>query len=79
MTTEKTAVALRVLTAVNRKEEPDPKDVVLLRAYCPERRAHSPLPLTPSLPILPTLTRTGPIILSQRFLEEAAPTIHPTR
>jgi hypothetical protein len=38
LTTDKTAVALRVLTAINRKQEPDPKDVVLLRAYCPEGR-----------------------------------------
>ena len=38
MTTEKTAVALRVLTAINHKLEPDPKDIALLRAYCPEGR-----------------------------------------
>ena len=38
MTTEKTAVALRVLTAINQKQEPDPKDVTLLRAYCPDHR-----------------------------------------
>jgi len=39
MTTEKTAIALRVLTAVNLKQQPDPKDVALLRAYCPEGSA----------------------------------------
>jgi hypothetical protein len=38
VTTEKTAVALRVLTAINYKQELDPKDIVLLRAYCPEGR-----------------------------------------
>ena len=38
MTTERTAVALRVLTAINHKEEADPRDVALLRAYCPEGR-----------------------------------------
>ena len=38
MTTKKTEVALRVLTAINFKKEPDPKDVTLLRAYCPEGR-----------------------------------------
>jgi hypothetical protein len=38
MTTEKTAVALRVLTAINNRRPPDQKDVVLLRAYCPEGR-----------------------------------------
>jgi len=36
MTTEKTAVALRALTALNHRREPDPKDVVLLRAFCPD-------------------------------------------
>jgi hypothetical protein len=38
MTTEKTAVALRVLTAINRREEPEPRDVTLLRAYYPDHR-----------------------------------------
>jgi hypothetical protein len=38
VTTDKTAVALRVLTALNDKQEPDPKDVVLLRADCPDGR-----------------------------------------
>jgi len=38
MTTEKTKVALRVLTAINEKRDPDPKDIALLRAYCPEGR-----------------------------------------
>jgi hypothetical protein len=42
VTTDKTAVALRVLTAINHKQEPDPKDVVLLRAYCPEGRDLEP-------------------------------------
>lgn len=31
-------MALRVLTAVNKRQHPDPKDVALLRAYCPEGR-----------------------------------------
>jgi len=42
MTTEKTRVALRVLTAINDKRDADPKDVVLLRAYCPDGRADGP-------------------------------------
>jgi len=35
MTTEKTALALRVLTAYNQRQHPDERDVLLLRAYCP--------------------------------------------
>jgi len=42
MTTEKTKVALRVLTALNEKRDPDPKDLALLRAYCPEGRDLGP-------------------------------------
>jgi hypothetical protein len=42
MTTEKTAVALRVLTAINRKQEPEQRDVVLLHAYCPDHRGLPP-------------------------------------
>ena len=38
MTTEKTKVALRVLTALKNKSDPDEKDVALLRAYCPAGR-----------------------------------------
>ena len=38
MTTEKTKVALRVLTTLNEKRNPDQKDVALLRAYCPDGR-----------------------------------------
>jgi hypothetical protein len=42
MATEKIAVALRVLTAINNRRHPDPNDVVLLRAYCPEGRDLDP-------------------------------------
>ena len=38
MTTEKTAVALRVLTAINNRQYPEERDVLLLRAYCPDQR-----------------------------------------
>ena len=34
MTTEKTSVALRVLTAINNKHKPEEPDVALLRTYC---------------------------------------------
>ena len=37
MTTEKTAVALRILTAFNEKRHREER-VVLLRAYCPDDR-----------------------------------------
>ena len=42
MTTEKTAVALRVLTAYNQRQQPDERDVLLLRAYCPQYPDMSP-------------------------------------
>jgi hypothetical protein len=42
MTTEKTAVALRVLTAINQDDVPAERDVVLLRAYCPDYRDMEP-------------------------------------
>jgi len=42
LTTEKTAVALRVLTAINRLEQPEERDVILLRAYCPDHRSLAP-------------------------------------
>ena len=42
MTTEKTAVALRVLTAYNHRQQPDERDVLLLRAYCPTQPDLSP-------------------------------------
>jgi len=42
MTTEKTAVALRVLTAYNHRQHPDERDVLLLRAYCPTYPEMSP-------------------------------------
>ena len=38
MTTEKTAVALRVLMAYNQRQTPEEREVALLRAYCPEQR-----------------------------------------
>ncbi len=38
ITTEKTAVALRILTAFNKKRHPEERDVVLLRAYCSDDR-----------------------------------------
>ena len=38
MTTKKTELALRVLTAINQKEEPNPNDVLLLRGYRGEDR-----------------------------------------
>jgi len=42
MSTDKTAVALRVLTAINDRKEPDERDVLLLRAYCPDFRDCGP-------------------------------------
>jgi hypothetical protein len=42
MTTDKMAVALRVLHAISLKGKPDPADVVLLRAYCPDGRDLDP-------------------------------------
>jgi len=42
MTTEKTAVALRVLAAYNRRQHPEERDVLLLRAFCPEYPDMSP-------------------------------------
>jgi hypothetical protein len=38
MKTAKTAVALRVLTAINNRETPEERDLALLRAYCPDDR-----------------------------------------
>jgi len=42
MTTDKTAVALRVLTAYNQRQHPNERDVLLLRAYCPTYPDMSP-------------------------------------
>jgi len=42
MTTDKTAVALRVLTAFNNQHVPAECDVLLLRAYCPDCRDLGP-------------------------------------
>ena len=42
MTTDKTAVALRILGAINKRQHPDEKDVLLLRAYCPDQRDLAP-------------------------------------
>jgi len=42
MCTDKTAVALRVLTAINERKEPEDRDVALLRAYCPDHRDLDP-------------------------------------
>src|SRR4051812_45825561 len=42
MTTEKTAVAIRVLTAINNRKMPADRDVALLRAYCPDDRDMEP-------------------------------------
>ena len=42
MTADKTALALRVLTAINNKQEPEERDVFLLRAYYPAPRDHDP-------------------------------------
>jgi len=36
VTTEATAVALRVLTAINNRQHPQESDVVLLQKHCPE-------------------------------------------
>jgi hypothetical protein len=38
MTTKRTAVALRVLTAINGRQRPEARDVALLRAYSPDHR-----------------------------------------
>jgi hypothetical protein len=38
MTTQKTAVAIRVLTAINNRRTPTEGDVLVLRAYCPDHR-----------------------------------------
>jgi len=35
MTTERTTIALRVLTAINNREKPTDADVFLLHLYCP--------------------------------------------
>jgi hypothetical protein len=42
VTTEKTAVAIRVLTAINNRQTPTDGDVLLLRAYCPDHRDLDP-------------------------------------
>ena len=42
MRTDKTAVALRVLSAINNRQQPEERDLVLLRAYCPDTRNLSP-------------------------------------
>ncbi|MCU1337773.1 MAG: hypothetical protein JWO19_3354 [Bryobacterales bacterium] len=42
MTTAKTIVAVRVLTAINNKQHPEERDVFLLRAYCPDQRDLAP-------------------------------------
>jgi len=42
MMTDTTAVALRVLTAIHDGDKPNYSDVVLLRAYLPERRHCDP-------------------------------------
>ena len=36
MRTDKTAVALRVLTAIHKNREPDERDLMLIRAFCLE-------------------------------------------
>jgi hypothetical protein len=36
--TEKSTVALRVLTAINTQQEPEEADLLLLQEYCPEHR-----------------------------------------
>ena len=36
MTSEQTAVAVRVLTAINNRENPDERDLLLLCLYCPD-------------------------------------------
>lgn len=42
MTTDKTAVALRILSAINKRQHPEEKDIALLRAYCPDSRDLAP-------------------------------------
>jgi len=42
MTSGKTAVALRVLTAYNLRQHPYAGDVLLLRSYCPEHADLAP-------------------------------------
>jgi len=42
MPTERTAVAIRVLKAFSIREDPDEKDVDLLRSYCPDYPALDP-------------------------------------
>ena len=36
MTTEKTAIALRILTAINNRQNPDEVDQLLLCLHCPD-------------------------------------------
>jgi len=38
MTTEKITVARRIRAAINNYQDPEPRDVALLRAYCPDYR-----------------------------------------
>jgi len=42
VTTDKTAVALRILGAINKRQHPEEKDIALLRAYCPDTRDLAP-------------------------------------